>query len=169
MGGILDMSGNKITNLAYPTESLDSANKKYVDESLVFKKIKIADNLDLSFSGEKSFQINYPSGFTVYDILNVKFVLYEFFNLSLLTRNDFCLGLNYQGVAILNLQTSKVLDKVSYSIPVIYKTWISGQMYMYALGASGYAQIMGAQPTNVLAYFYCNREVTGKVSIYFIM
>ena len=32
MSGILDMSGNKITNLAYPTESLDSANKKYVDD-----------------------------------------------------------------------------------------------------------------------------------------
>lgn len=34
MGGILDMSGNKITNLANPTESLDSANKKYVDEKV---------------------------------------------------------------------------------------------------------------------------------------
>ena len=34
MSGILDMSGNKITNLAYPTESLDSTNKKYVDEKV---------------------------------------------------------------------------------------------------------------------------------------
>lgn len=34
MSGILDMSGNKITNLAYPTDSLDSANKKYVDEKV---------------------------------------------------------------------------------------------------------------------------------------
>lgn len=41
MGGILDMSGNKITNLANPTDSFDSANKKYVDESQMFEIITV--------------------------------------------------------------------------------------------------------------------------------
>ena len=95
MGGILDMSGNKITNLANPTDSLDSVNKKYVDESLPFKKVKIADNLNLSFSGSTTLRINYPSGFTISDVLNSKFVSCEFFNISIPAQETIYLGSDY--------------------------------------------------------------------------
>lgn len=52
MGGILDMSGNKITNLANPTDSFDSANKKYVDESQMFEIITVKSGT-LNNSGNK--------------------------------------------------------------------------------------------------------------------
>ena len=52
MGGILDMSGNKITNLANPTESLDSANKKYVDDSQMFEIITVKSGI-LNDSGKR--------------------------------------------------------------------------------------------------------------------
>ena len=57
MGGVLDMNGNKITNLAYPTESLDSANKKYVDDSQMFEIITVKSG-KLNNSGNKFNDIN---------------------------------------------------------------------------------------------------------------
>ena len=168
MSGPINMGNNKITNLADPTDSLDSANKKYVDESSPFKKVKLVDNLNLSFSGGKSFTINYPSGFTVSDILNAKFVLYEFFNFSIPRQQQFCLGSNYQGLGILNLQTDGALYKVSYSIPISSKTWIRGNVQVDTVGDSA-GPIMNASSTSILAYFYCSGQVSGKVSIYFIM
>lgn len=169
MSGSIDMGNNKITNLSDPTDSLDSANKKYVDESSPFKKVKIADNLNLSFSGAKTLQINYPTGFTVSDVLNVKFVLYEFFNIFVTPQNTFYLGSDSYGLGIFNMQKTGTLDEVSYSIPIFSKTWNNNNIIVHALAGSSYHQIMYASPDKILAYFYCTREVTGNVSIYFIM
>lgn len=166
----VNLNSNRIINLASPQNDMDAVNKLYVNESLVFKKVKIADNLNLSFSEATSLQINYPSGFTISDVLNAKFVLYEFFNLSIPSQNSFYLGSSSSyGLGIFNTQTTKTIDKVSYSIPIIEKVWNNGYINVNIVSSSTQPQIMYAGPTNILVYFYCRREVTGKVSIYFIM
>lgn len=48
MSGPINMGNNKITNLADPTDSLDSANKKYVDESQMFKVVNAISNYNLA-------------------------------------------------------------------------------------------------------------------------
>ncbi len=48
MSGPIDMGNNKVTNLADPTDSLDSANKKYVDESQMFKIVNAISNYNLA-------------------------------------------------------------------------------------------------------------------------
>lgn len=48
MSGPINMGNNKITNLADPTDSLDSVNKKYVDESQMFKIVNAISNYSLA-------------------------------------------------------------------------------------------------------------------------
>lgn len=171
MSGPIDMGNNKITNLADPTNSLDSANKKYVDESSPFKKVKIADNLNLSFSKEaKILQINYPSGFTFSDVLNAKFILYEFSNLSVARQNSLILGAYASyGLSILNSSINGSVN-VSYSIPITEKNLNSAStVIIRTVSATQYAEIMVAESTYISAYFYCGGQVSGKVSIYFII
>lgn len=48
MSGPINMGNNKITNLADPTDSLDSVNKKYVDESGLFKVVNAISNYNLA-------------------------------------------------------------------------------------------------------------------------
>lgn len=170
MGGVLDMNGNKITNLAYPTDSLDSVNKKYVDESSPFKKVKIADNLNFSFTGPKTLTINYPNGFTMYDTLNSKFVLFEFLNLSVSGGTNLYLGTSSQFNMFYSHQAKKY-DKMSYLLPA-RKSYDSGQITLTDINNEDKI-IMIANSTEILVYFDFNAQttgqVTGKVSIYFII
>ena len=79
MGGILDMSGNKITNLADPTNSLDSANKKYVDESSSFKKVKVVNNRNITATDTNGtiVECDIPEGYTLSDFLRFKAIGHE--------------------------------------------------------------------------------------------
>ena len=65
MSGPIDMGNNKITNLADPTDSLDSVNKKYVDESqsLIFEKIIT----DYNLSGKAAGDFYIPYTFSSYE------------------------------------------------------------------------------------------------------
>lgn len=59
MSGAIDMGNNKITNLADPTDSLDSANKKYVDEKVgtwntLFEKEEVWSDSGPSYSHQKT-------------------------------------------------------------------------------------------------------------------
>lgn len=156
MGGILDMSGNKITNLAYPTESLDSANKKYVDENNVFKKVKVVDNINLSILESTNINFSFPAEFTSDDLYDVKFVLYEFSNLSLPSQNGFYAGANTSnGLEIINAQRVGTLDKVSIAIPIFYKVYNPPDIELHTVTVSSIAQVVYASSNVRYFRFYC--------------
>lgn len=170
MSGQINMGNNKITNLADPTNPLDSANKKYVDENHTFKKVKIVDNLNLSFKGLKNITTNYPDGFTISDVLNSKFVSFEFLNLhapggyesifASLNSSDL-LELFYSSEA-------KTFDKVSCLIPTKKKdtgSYVSVAEFVKV----NETKFMEARTNNISTGLYCGGQVTGKVSIYFII
>ncbi len=61
MSGPINMGNNKITNLADPTDSLDSVNKKYVDEFVDNKWVN---------RGTKTFNFGSTGTKTVYNVFN---------------------------------------------------------------------------------------------------
>lgn len=170
MGGILDMSGNKITNLANPTDSLDSANKKYVDENNVFKKVKVVDNINLSILESTNIDFSFPAEFTSDDLYDVKFVLYEFSNLSLPSQDGFFAGVSGSaGLEIINAQKVGTLDKVSIAIPILYKVYNPPDIHLHTLAISSAPQVVYISSKVRYLQFYCRKQVTGKFSAYFIM
>lgn len=164
MSGPINMGNNKITNLADPTDSLDSANKKYVDDSLPFKKIKIADNLNLSFSGGKELTLNYPTGFTTSDSFNTKFILCEIFNFNTSDRNSFAFGTYDSNNLLLNVETAVTISKVSALLTANGKELINGTVFVY--GGHGNSVLAIFRPSNILVKFYSRAQLSARVSLY---
>ena len=85
MSGPINMGNNKITNLADPTDSLDSANKKYVDENSMFKKIKVFSNKSIvttSSGTTKSISYTFPTNFSNDQIKRIVGAIFEFKNFA---------------------------------------------------------------------------------------
>ena len=79
MSGSINMGNNKITNLADPTDSLDSANKKYVDESGLFKVVNAISNYNLAGkSGSFYPEADVSSKMTLEELNKVVAVKYTF-------------------------------------------------------------------------------------------
>ena len=78
-------NSNRIINLASPQNNTDAVNKKYVDESLVFKKIKIADNLNLE---DIAMMILYSSCAELETILNEAAILAAYSRRDRITIKD---------------------------------------------------------------------------------
>ena len=80
MSGSIDMGNNKITNLANPTNPLDSANKKYVDESgLIFEKLK---TLDIRAMGSGSNSISCPVISMIGTVIGFLYKIINFYSSS---------------------------------------------------------------------------------------
>ena len=149
---------------------LDSANKKYVDESSSFKKVKVIDNSNLSFTEQANINFGLPSGFTVDDLYNIKFILYEFYNITLPSKNGFYAGNSSDhGFALFNAQQVSTLSKFSVSIPIYEKMYDSSNIFFNAITPSTKTQVLFYSPNTCMISFYCIQQVTGKFSAYFIM
>ena len=84
MSGPINMGNNKITNLADPTDSLDAANKKYVHDSSILKRIEIIKDSrqTLKNNALTTFNFDLPAGYSVNDFYDSKFVELKFKNIS---------------------------------------------------------------------------------------
>ena len=169
MSGPINMGNNKITNLADPTNSLDSANKKYVDESSPFKKVKVLDNQRLNFNGSTILNFSYPAGFTDDDIIKLKFVLLEFHNI---TAKDIYFGYTFgDAIPIVksgslrsynNLQSLKILDYFYYSGP--------GSIVFHFRSGNKSTDAVEIRPTGEkYIKISSDSQTTGTVSAYFII
>lgn len=171
MGGILDMSGNKITNLANPTESLDSANKKYVDESHLFKKIQILDKFNTSFNGRKDITATLPVGFSLDNILNVNFILYELYNVTEIAGGAIGAGMTTsESYELFSSGQQKTFSKITAVVPLSYKYYNTGDFYSIFSQKGNYSIRLFAHEsgTNKL-FFFASSQFSGKISAYFII
>lgn len=171
MSGPINMGNNKITNLADPTNSLDSANKKYVDESSLFKKVKVVDNQQLnvdSSGGIVNFTL--PEGFTSDDFASIKFVLLDFHNITVKTLK---LGYNYSnGITAIDCSTSsnyvriQVLKEIDFS----YKESDGTIILRIFKQDSGYIEFVQLRSTGEKYILLSSSgRVPGTVSAYFII
>ena len=101
----MDLNSNRIINLMSPQNDTDAVNKQYVDESQLFKKIKIIDNLHVSLQSNQglSFNFTFPSGFTENDMYKTFGIKLELKNVISGSGGNLTLGGN--GPLIANLNT----------------------------------------------------------------
>ena len=171
MGGILDMSWNKITNLANPTESLDSANKKYVDESHLFKKIQILDKFNTSFNERKDITVTLPDGFSLDNILNVNFILYELYDVTEAAGGAISAGMSSsESYELFSSGQNKTFSKITAVVPLSYKYYNTGNFYSIFTqkGTRSVRLFSRDNGTNTL-YFFASSQFSGKISVYFII
>lgn len=171
MGGILDMSGNKITNLANPTESLDSANKKYVDESHLFKKIQILDKFNTSFDGRKNITVTLPVGFSLDNILNVNFILYELYNVTEVAGGTISAGTSAsESYELFSSGQQKTFSKITAVVPLGYKYYNAGNFYtIFTQQENRSIRLFSHDNGTNNLYFFAFSQFSGKISVYFII
>lgn len=154
MSGLLDMNGNKISNLATPTAANDAATKDYVDNNSYIQTKTLVKSLSQSeiASLNSGGQIQ---AFSAADYINGEYtsVITKVQNLSIsitssLTSNrDLWFGAfiwygqyNSQGISILGTRTYQVSPTVSYrfGIASLYAvTNISTNDYCYEVNKLG--------------------------------
>lgn len=83
MGGILDMNGNKITNLPTPTSNSEPATKEYVDSAQQFDVIE-AFNGDIP-KNKKQVSLNL-NNLTKTDLMKASFMVFKFSNIAQVIR-----------------------------------------------------------------------------------
>mgnify|MGYP004549111415 CR=1 FL=1 len=82
MGGILDMNGNRITNLPTPTSNSDPATKEYVDGKTNKKLVKtIIVNETIAASSSKIVALQNPIDFDTIDGIGIRMTFNDNLNL----------------------------------------------------------------------------------------
>ena len=146
---------------------LDSANKKYVDENSVFKKVKVVDNQALNFNGGAVLNFSYPTGFTDDDFINLKFVLLEFHNIT--TRN-LSFGYEYAySTPIIRSDSSRSYNNFQSLKSMEYLDYSSSGIQFYSGSGNTIAPAVEIRSTGEkYIKISSNGQTTGTASAYFI-
>ena len=173
MTGPIDMGNNKITNLADPTDSLDSANKKYVDESSTFKRIEIIkDSNKTLVNGSNEITAQLPIGYSVKDFITVKFIELKFKNISIFNKSfylyyndyqDISIGQFYQDISIEISDLKTIDDIIASSTNIAFK-------HFYVYGQSTQlSNLVKVSSDGISFYLYTSENCTCNLSLNFIM
>lgn len=150
---------------------LDSANKKYVDESQLFKKIQILDKFDASFNGSFNINVTLPDEFSLDNILNVNFILYELYSATEVSGGSIGVGRSSQQSYILfSSGQRKTFSKITAVVPLREKYYNTGDIYNIRTIIGNYTVDLFDHENGISKlYFFASSQFSGKISAYFIV
>ena len=150
---------------------LDSANKKYVDESQLFKKIQILDKFDASFNESYSINVTLPDEFSLDSILNVNFILYELYNVSEVAGGSIAVGRSLQrSYKLFSSGQLKTFSKINAVVPLHDKYYNTGDLYSICTEYGNYTVDLFNYENGIgKLYFFAFSQFSGKISAYFIL
>lgn len=150
---------------------LDSANKKYVDESQLFKKIQILDKFDASFDGSYNINVTLPDEFSLDNILNVNFILYELYNATEVAGGSIAVGRSsQQNYRLFSSGQLKTFSKINAVVPLHYKYYNTGDTYsIFAEYGGRTVDLFNYENGICKLYFFASSQFSGKISAYFIV
>lgn len=172
MSGPINMGNNRITNLADPINSLDSANKKYVDDSQSLKKIKMVNNLHVSLKTNQflEFSFTFPSGFNESDIFNVIGIKLDLRNVNSAAGGDLLFSGSGPTVAYLKAGTYPSISVIYFDI---YADTYSNGEYIRLGYPGGYnTTVFGHKigtNTGIIAFKAELTPFTFDTDVYFLM
>ena len=171
MSGSINMGNNKITNLADPTADSDAANKKYVNNSQTFKKIQILDKFNTSFGGRKDITVTLPVGFSLDNILNVNFILYELYDVTEVAGGSIGAGMTVsESYELFSSGQNKTFSKITAVVPLSYKYYASGDFYsIFSQKGDRSIRLFSHESGTNNLYFFASSQFSGKISVYFIL
>lgn len=158
MSGPINMGNNKITNLANPTNPLDSANKKYVDESgLIFEKLK---TINISTMGSEINSISCPAISMTGTVIGLLYKIINFYSAS-----ESLLWAGQSEVNDLILTVTERGKTISASRFILTEhSYYAG--YEYLFGGVGRNVVFNIKNSTIEIYFKKDQNPSGTIEVY---
>lgn len=168
----VNLNSNRIINLASPQNNADAVNKQYVDDSQLFKKIKMVNNLHVSLQTNQflEFSFTFPSGFTENDIFNVIGIKLDLRNVNSAAGGNLLFSGSGPTVAYLKAGTYPSISAIYFNI---YADTYSSSEYIRLGYPGGYnITVFGHKigtNTGIIAFKAELTPFTFDTDVYFIM